>query len=237
MALFRLLLFRRLVGSRPLVSWAERKGLLPTSGPGGLELAHQPRLRQARLRAGGDPVAVALDASCWGGRRGLNEQMPRTPAGFGQKVKGWRHYEDGSSQALPWAPNHETARERCSFLEDRVAEEVEKGRRAKMKFRVAKARNGEKRLVGASGVVDEGSNKLRLIHDGSFSTPINHKARTRDQIPGRLGLASESTQEWDPDPSPHPRHPRPLPRLGAGREGGAVFTLKLLLLMNTLGSN
>ena len=112
--------------------------------------------------------------------------MPRTPAVFNAKEK-WRlRYGPGDVPADPLAPNYGTARDRLEFLEKKVKEDVELKRMVKMSFAEAKQKYGDRLMIGAMGVMEEGSDKFRLIHDGSHHTLINHRIRARGHVPGPL---------------------------------------------------
>lgn len=127
-----------------------------------------------------------MDAYAKGVGLGYLHRMSRTPAVFNPKAK-WRlRFEDVSSPSADWSPNYKSARERSEFFQKKVAEDVANGRMRKLTYGEAKAKYGSRLLLGSLGVVEDGADKLRLIHDGSHHTIINHKIRARDHIPGPL---------------------------------------------------
>ena len=67
-----------------------------------------------------------------------------------------------------------------------MQEDLQAGRMIETSFGEARKRYGDRLLVGAVGVVEEGREKIRLIHDGTHKTLINNHIRARDHIPGPL---------------------------------------------------
>ena len=169
-----------------LTKWLESKGQPCTINKDDVVQAPRLRLLQAFLRYCGDPDAEAMEAFCEGVRLGYRARMPRTPAVFNSKEK-WRlKYEGPEVPVETWSPNYQTARERAAFIEEKVKEDVAAGRMIKTTYKEAKKEYGERLLIGALWVVEEGSEKFRLIHDGSHRTLVNHMIRARDHVPGPL---------------------------------------------------
>lgn len=188
----------RTTGANYLDAWVRQKGFHPT--PTKEDLRQRPRIRllQAFLRACGDPDAEALDTYATGVRLGYMQRMPRTPAVFTAKAK-WRlKYEAHEAAAEDWTPNYKSARERLGFLEAKVKEDVAAGRMITTTVGAARKKNGERFLVGAISVIEEGREKFRLVHDGTHKTFINNRIRARDHIPGPLvGDMAKDLQETD----------------------------------------
>ena len=65
-----------------------------------------------------------------------------------------------------------------------AAEDSEPGRMFQTPYAEAKQQYGQRLLFVPVAVVEEGAQKLRLLHDGSHHTPANHKIRARAHIPG-----------------------------------------------------
>ncbi len=95
-------------------------------------------------------------------------------------------------------------------MEKKVREDVAKGRMRKMTYKDANEMYGEDLLIGALGLVDEGKDKFRVIHDATHKVLVNNRFRTRDHQPSPMvtdistEMAEvESTQErhlgrvWD----------------------------------------
>ena len=137
------------------------------------------------MKACNDPDAPALDAYAEGVRIGHRLRMPRTPAVYEEKSR-WRLNYDEEDNEVDWASNYKTARERREVLEEKVEADVALGRMKKMTMREARERYGERLMIGAIGLVEEGGNKFRLIHDGTKNVKVNLRIRCRDHIPGPL---------------------------------------------------
>ena len=80
--------------------------------------------------------------------------MPRAPAIYKEKTK-WRlPYEDVDTSATEWAANYQTARERQHNLEEKIKEDIEKGRMIKTTYGVAKEVYKDRLHIGALGLVE-----------------------------------------------------------------------------------
>jgi hypothetical protein len=68
----------------------------------------------------------------------------------------------------------------------------------------AKAKYGDDLLLGALGLVEEGDEKFRLIHDATHKVRINNRIRTRDQTPSPMinDIAAEMAEVED-EPESH----------------------------------
>ena len=111
---------------------------------------------------------------------GHKMQMPRTPAIF-EKEK-WRlDYEEPDVPAMEWAQNYKTAKERQALLEEKIADDLKSRKLVMMTYSEAKRTYGDRLHIGAMGLVEEGKDKFRLIHDGTHYTLVNNKIRVRDQ--------------------------------------------------------
>jgi hypothetical protein len=169
-----------------LETWCKDRGFPVQKGPNDVDQMPRLRLLQAFLRVCGDPDAEAIDIYCEGVRIGHKLKMPRTPAIYPKKDK-WRiKYVDAETVEDQWAPNYRTARERLEVLESKVQEDVAEGRMKKMTFQEAKRIYGQDLLIGAMGLVDEGKEKFRLIHDGTHRVLINNRIRTLDHLPSPM---------------------------------------------------
>ena len=177
---------QRAAGTSYLEDWVKTRGCAPTPTADDIPQGPRIRLLQAFLRVCGDPDAEALDIFAIGVRLGYRQRMPRTPAVFAAKAK-WRlKYDAHNAESEDWAPNYRSARNQMAFLETKVQEDLQSRRMIKTTFGEARLQYGERLLVGAVGVVEEGREKFRLIHDGTHKTLINNRIRTRDHIPGPL---------------------------------------------------
>ena len=55
-------------------------------------------------------------------------------------------------------------------LEKKIKEDLADGKMVKRSFGAAKKEYGDRLLLGAMGMVEEGPDKFRVIHDGSHRT-------------------------------------------------------------------
>ena len=95
----------------------------------------------------------------------------------------WRlDYEPPGKVWEDWATNYKTAVEHAKALKEKIAEDLKSGRLIKMSFAEAKAKYGDKLLIGALGMVDEGNDRYRLIHDGTHRILVNNRIRPRDLV-------------------------------------------------------
>ena len=68
-------------------------------------------------------------------------------------------------------------------IEAKVSEDLAEGRMIKTSYAEAKTKYGENLLIGALGLVEEGQDKFRLIHDGTHKVLINNRIHARDMLP------------------------------------------------------
>ena len=179
-----------------LLEWAARRGHFPTKGK--LDKAQLVRVRelQAFLRACGDPDAEVLDAYARGVSLGYKKRIPRAPAIFEQKVK-WRlPYEDDEMQNQAWVTNYGSARERNEALSAKIKEDLISGRMIRTTYGAARRTYGEKLLIGALGMIEEGPETFRLIHDGTHRILMNNRVRVLDQVSSPMinDLAAEAAE-------------------------------------------
>ena len=113
---------------------------------------------------------------------GYMKKIPRTPAVFEQKEK-WRlPYEKAETTHQSWVPNYKSATEQMVALKKKIAEDVIAGRMIRMTYGEAKRRFGDKVLLGALGLVEEGPEKFRLVHDGTHLILMNNRIRVLDKV-------------------------------------------------------
>ena len=107
---------------------------------------------------------------------GVDEEMPRTPEVFEEKQKWARDFVDYLLEDQ-FADNYASAEESQQDIRRQVLEEVEAGSIKKMPEEEAKAKFKGRLAVAALGAVPKelGSDKVRLIHDGSYSVDINRR--------------------------------------------------------------
>lgn len=112
-----------------------------------------------------------------------NRCMPYTQAAFVLKEK-WRlRCEQPEAPTNRWAANYKTPRGRKGLLEEKIKEDLEEGKMIQMKQSDAKVIYGDRLLVGAPGLVEEGEEKFRLIHDGAHFTLVINRISSRAHLP------------------------------------------------------
>ena len=114
---------------------------------------------------------------------GVDEEMPRTPAVYEEKLK-WTvdPTEEDFEDSL--AENYVSAEENAGDITRQVLEEVEKGTILRMSEEEAKKRFKGRLAAAALGAVPKelGTTKVRLIHDGTYSVDVNRRIRVRDRM-------------------------------------------------------
>ena len=182
-----------------LNDWCVSWGYDPRKREGDVNQEVNIRLLQAFLHAAGDPEADALDGYAVGVSTGHNRRMPRTPAVFEAKKK-WRlDYEPPEKVSEVWAKNYKTADDNKKALKEKVEEDLVSGRLVRMTYAQAKAIYGDRLLIGALGMVDEGQDRFRLIHDGTHVILVNNRIRPRDLVASPLiqDIAAEMAEIQD----------------------------------------
>ena len=95
----------------------------------------------------------------------------------------WRQpYEDAKVQNQAWVPNYGSARERSKALSAKIKEDLISGRMIRITYGEAKRIYGEKLLIGALGMIEEGPETFRLIHDGTHWILMNNRVIVLDQV-------------------------------------------------------
>ena len=114
---------------------------------------------------------------------GVDEEMPRTPKVFEEKVKWPRELVEEDIQEI-WADNYESAEAGKEDIYRQVDEEVKRGTIKLMSESEARERYGERLAVAALGAVPKelNSDRVRLIHDGTYSVDVNRRIRVKDRM-------------------------------------------------------
>ena len=123
---------------------------------------------------------------------GADETMPRTPKVFEEKVKWPRDLVEEEMREI-WAENYESAEAGKEDIYRQVDEEVKRGTIKLVSEEEAKRRYGDRLAVAALGAVPKelNSDKVRLIHDGTYSVDVNRRIRVRDRL--RFPLIDDAT--------------------------------------------
>lgn len=114
---------------------------------------------------------------------GVDEEMPRTPRVFEEKTKWAREFADYVLEEQT-AENYGSAEENQEDIRRQVMEELEIGSIRRYEDEEAKAKFKGRLAVAALGAVPKelGSDRVRLIHDGTYSVDINRRIKVRDRM-------------------------------------------------------
>ena len=114
---------------------------------------------------------------------GVDEEMSRTPKVFEEKTKWAREFVDYVLEEQ-MATNYASAEESHEDIRRQVMEEVDMGSIKKYGENEARAKFKERLAIAALGAVPKelGSDRVRLIHDGSYSVDINRRIKVRDRM-------------------------------------------------------
>ena len=114
---------------------------------------------------------------------GVDEEMPRTPLVFEEKSKWSREFVD-YVLTDQFSKNYESAVENQKDIRRQVLEEVETGTIICMSEEEAKSKFKGRLAVAALGAVPKelGSDKVRMIHDGSYSVDVNRRIKVLDRL-------------------------------------------------------
>ena len=170
-----------------------------TKQPGDVDQEINIRLLQSFLSIAEDPDAPALDCYAEGMFLGHNRRMPRTPAVFEEKKK-WRlGYVPPEDHSVEWVKNYSTAEENLKAVKTKIKEDLLEKRMVLMSYGQAKALYGDRLHIGALGMVDEGGDKYRLIHDGTHLILVNNRIRPRELVSSPIiqDIATEMSEIQD----------------------------------------
>jgi len=113
---------------------------------------------------------------------GVLNPLPRTPAVYEEQTS-WRLQDDPLASVSCWASNYGSALEFQSHIREHFAEEVAEGLMEQVDRESATSRFGKHLSVAALAVlVDEVTDKKRIIHDGSNKVRVNHRIKSLDKI-------------------------------------------------------
>ena len=162
----------------------ERMGFNPRRRPNDRESEVNFRRLKCMLEAVGDVdhswlEEVAEEGVCLG----VDEELPRVPEVFEEKEK-WNlsFTEEDFRDTL--ADNYKSAEENSVDIARQVAEEVERGSIIMMSLKEAEKKYAGRLAIAALGAVpkEQGSNVVRIVHDGSYSVDVNHRIKVRDRM-------------------------------------------------------
>ena len=114
---------------------------------------------------------------------GVDEEMPRTPKVFEEKTKWAREFVEYVLEEQT-ATNYSSAEASQEDIRRQVMEEVDMGSIKRYDEKEARRKFKERLAIAALGAVPKelGSERVRLIHDGSYSVDINRRIKVRDRM-------------------------------------------------------
>ena len=141
------------------------------------------RLRAMAQASGDEDYEYLVEMASEGISIGVDEEMPRTPKIFEEKTKWARDFVVEELRET-WADNYESAEEGKKDIWRQVDEEVKNGTIVRFTEEELKEQFGNRVAVAALGAVPKelGSEKVRLIHDGSYSVDVNRRIKVRDRM-------------------------------------------------------
>ena len=164
--------------------YLEHAGLRPRRKDGDRESEVNFRRLKAALQVMGDPDRDYLEQMASEGVPiGVDVELPRTPSVYEEKVKWAVDPAEGDYQDI-LAENYSSAEENYKDIRRQVLEEVEKGTILKMPLSQAQLEFKGRLAVAALGAVPKelNSDRVRLIHDGTYSVDINRRIRVKDRM-------------------------------------------------------
>jgi hypothetical protein len=132
------------------------------------------------LRESQDPDFGILDDYMNGVNLGVSEPLPHTPAVFELQEK-WRLKENPLEVAEWINPNYASLSEHSEAIKLQLQEEEAEGMVGSTSFKKFKSWYPEGFAISALSVLQE-KEKLRLLHDGTHVTRVNHRIRSRDKL-------------------------------------------------------
>ena len=111
------------------------------------------------------------------------EEMASKGVPLGAETK-WAGEFTEQDMVQVWSDNYEPAEAGKADVWRQVGEEVAKGAIIKMSEEEASRKCGNRLSVAALGAIPKelNSDKVRLIHDGSYSVDVNRRTRARDRM-------------------------------------------------------
>ena len=98
--------------------------------------------------------------------------------------------------SVEWVKKYSTAEENLLAVKTKIKEDLLEKRMVLMTYAQAKSLYGDRLNIGALGLVDEGGDKFRLIHDGTHLILVNNRIRPRDLVssPTIQDIATEMSE-------------------------------------------
>ena len=132
------------------------------------------------LREGNDPDYAVMDEFETGVNLGVTSPLPHTPAVFELQEK-WRLKDDILAEACWINPNYSSLEEHKEVIKAQLEEDEAEGLMGRMSLKEFKDAYKEDFAISALSALKE-KDKVRLLHDGSHVTRVNHRIKCRDKL-------------------------------------------------------
>ena len=133
------------------------------------------------LREMRDADYAIFDKFRTGVTAGILFPLPRNPAIFEEQKK-WRLTEDPLLSGVAEAENYGSLADHIDEVESQFRQEEKEGFMMEISDAELKAKYGDSYAISPLAVLVEGPNKIRVIHDGTHKTRINHKIKCLDKL-------------------------------------------------------
>ena len=132
------------------------------------------------LRESNDPDFEILDEYMAGVNLGVTSPLPHTPGVFELQEK-WR-LKDNPLEPSEWVnPNYSSLAEHTEAIRLQLVEEEKEGMVGSTTLKEFKSWYPDGFAISALSVLEE-KEKLRLLHDGTHVTRVNHRIKSRDKL-------------------------------------------------------
>lgn len=112
---------------------------------------------------------------------GILFPLPRNPAIFEEQTK-WRLTEDPLISGVTEAENYGSLADHINEVEAQFRQEEKEGFMMEISDTELKSKYGSSYAISPLAVLVEGPGKIRVIHDGTHKTRINHRIKCLDKL-------------------------------------------------------
>lgn len=141
------------------------------------------RLMAVAACLGDEDFAYLDEMASRGVAIGVDVELPRVPKVFEEKTSWALEFEEAMWEDVV-SDNYPSAKENEKDIKRQVMEEVEAGTIKRLGHKEAVKKFGGRLAVAALGAVPKelNSERVRLIHDGTYSVGVNQRIRVRDRL-------------------------------------------------------
>ena len=166
-----------------LHGWMQKQCGDYTRGPAPLHAEGQPFFLDLMFFLGRemrDPDYQVLLELQVGVSAGILEPLPLVPAIFEEQTK-WRLVEDPFDLGMESNPNYKSVEGFKEEILKQFGEDELEGRMVEMSERAFRSKYGQNVAISALAVLEE-KDKLRILHDATHVTKVNHKIKVRGRL-------------------------------------------------------